>query len=932
MSSLNGFLAAHSKKNNAAAASTHTRMPDAGAQIPGGNYAVPPEDEATFQHLYYQTVFVQRAPEHLTEVQLKGEDGSGPVLVDLDLRYSFDVTSRQHTEQDLVGLVRAYLNVFSDMFSFVDGNSFFVYVMEKPDVNRVEDKQITKDGVHLLFGLQMNHVLQQHVRRELMAAAPDLLGHLPVSNGWNDVFDGGISTGATNWTVYGSRKPRHDAYRLTSFYEVQYVEAREDFNMQRKDAAAFDTKRDFQLLSARYRLNPVFPLRDEMEERQRQMQSSNRVRAKRTCTPATRQAWDENIDGILTVEELHERMRGVLKEVLEHRTSNTSAIEQAHHCTLMLPEKYYEPGSHRLSRTVAFALHRTDRRLFFTWMAMRAKASDFDISEIGARFNDWNTALSQDPGNQATVGVTFRSIIYYAQTDAPEAYADWHANSLDAKIEDTLRRGAGDFDVAVALHAYCGDRIMCANCSKGGTWYTFDGVKLAEDRGDSLRLIISREFHQFYDEKENLALELLQTGDEDSDERKHAAERLEKVTALRTKLKTHQNKNHFISEAKALFYDDNFIHQADENPNLMAFKDCVIDFQEKRARTGTVHDYITKSTNLDYIPYALLTPAMKETEAEIRDFMTKVFPVPEMCAYMWEHTAAALMGIKQEHTLSVYNGSGSNGKSIFVSLVGAGLGNYKCEMPISYIVDKRTKIGSASPEVVVIRGCRYVVMNEPSKNQYVNEGPMKELTGGDVITARTLFCPCVQFVPQATFVVLSNHKLGFRTTDDGTWRRVRDIQFLSKFFFPGDNFTDTTPYRFPADPSIQQKIHAWAPVFMSILVDIAFRTNGKIEPCKVISDASLSYRESQDAVARFIGEMIIEGPELSLSVKALHGSFKAWYEDTVGHVGTGGSQPSSADIDDVFNKRFGARTGRSRKWHGVGLAPYDPESDDEGNP
>ena len=92
-------------------------------------------------------------------------------------------------------------------------------------------------------------------------------------------------------------------------------------------------------------------------------------------------------------------------------------VKETHDFTQILPEKYYEPGSHLLNRQVAFALKHTDSRLFISWVALRAKASDFDYDTIPDLYNKWNKDFHHRPD-----GVTKKSIIYWAKQDAFEEY------------------------------------------------------------------------------------------------------------------------------------------------------------------------------------------------------------------------------------------------------------------------------------------------------------------------------------------------------------------------------------------------------------------------------------------------------------------------------------------------------------------------------
>jgi putative DNA primase/helicase len=96
-------------------------------------------------------------------------------------------------------------------------------------------------------------------------------------------------------------------------------------------------------------------------------------------------------------------------------------------------------------------------------------------------------------------------------------------------------------------------------------------------------------------------------------------------------------------------------------------------------------------------------------------------------------------------------------------------------------------------------------MQEPSKGVKLNEGIMKELTGGDPIQARGLYSESEIFEPQFSLVVCTNNLFDIESNDDGTWRRIRKCDFLSKFIDEGESYNDETPYIFPKDKSLKDK-------------------------------------------------------------------------------------------------------------------------------
>ena len=79
-----------------------------------------------------------------------------------------------------------------------------------------------------------------------------------------------------------------------------------------------------------------------------------------------------------------------------------------------------------------------------------------------------------------------------------------------------------------------------------------------------------------------------------------------------------------MREAKELFYDKDFINKMDNNPYLLCFNNYVIDFKNKIHRIGQPDDYISKSTNIEYIPFEKITDT--ESIEEINTFMEQLFP------------------------------------------------------------------------------------------------------------------------------------------------------------------------------------------------------------------------------------------------------------------------------------------------------------------
>ena len=294
------------------------------------------------------------------------------------------------------------------------------------------------------------------------------------------------------------------------------------------------------------------------------------------------------------------------------------------------------------------------------------------------------------------------------------------------------------------------------------------------------------------------------------------------------RLRDSSKKNNLMTESKQLHYDPLLDSKLDENPHLLCFKNGVYDFEQKKFREGIPEDYISKCTNINYVEIDENNPDHPNKSKEIHTFMAQLFPNEKRRKYMWEHLASSLLGTNTNQTFNIYTGVGSNGKSVLVTLFGMVLGDYKGTVPISLITQKRLGIGSPS-EVAQLKGIRYAVMNEPSKGDVINEGIMKEITGGDPIQARELYKQSITFIPQFNLTCCTNTLFDIRSNDEGTWRRIRVVEFESKF---SDNpSTDPKDNEFKKDKSLKNKFAGWAPILASMLIKIANDTGGVVADC-----------------------------------------------------------------------------------------------------
>ncbi len=884
---------------------THTRIGDKELGVFGGLYNVPDDRLDEFYEKYVECVIKNGAQEYLTEKQLE----NGPLLVDVDLRYDNSVTKRLHNKEHIVDLIDLYLSAINKIMTVPNGKKINIYVMEKSEVNMLDDK--TKDGIHMLFSVNTDPTTQHMIRNEVLKQIGDTWT-LPLTNTWDDVLDECITKKTTNWQLFGSRKPGNKCYMLSYVYEVSKNDDGE-MDIYEIKKGDFDIIKHFKQLTARNTNNSCFEIQESMQNQynslKQTMKSSSNKNKKKLIVKSHKGGGggggDIDFQNISNQEELD--------ELIESRILNIDSlkyeIKETHLYAMALPKQYWGENSFSKWIRVGWALRNTSFILFLSWVKFSSQWDSFSFSDIPDLFARWCNFDSANPD-----GLTNRSIIYWCKEDSPEMYKSIRFETIDYFVQESIEF-ATDFDLANILYHIYKDRYVCVSI-KNNIWYEYYGNSWREiDSGNSLRIQISKEmWNKFFEKSQQITARLIQLESE-SEEWKKLKVVNQKISTISAYLKKTNIKNNIMREARELFYDRDFMEKLDSNPYLICFNNFVIDFKNKKYRKGRPEDYQSKCTNIDFITDM---SNYGDIQDEIIEFMEQLFPENKLNKYMWHHLASCLLGTNENQTFNIYTGSGANGKSKLVELMAKCLGDYKATVPITLVTQKRNTIGSTSSEVAQLIGTRYAVMQEPSKGDKINEGIMKEITGGDPIQARALFKDSVTFTPQFKLAVCTNTLFDIASNDDGTWRRIRVCPFKSKFTAnPGNDpkfSLEDYPYQFKIDKNLDEKFERWAPVFAAMLVEIAYDTQGQVEDCDIVLASSNKYRDGQDYFSEFNKDKIRENIGGKIKKTELIEEFKQWY---ISHFNK--SIPKGIELYEFMDKKYGKyKSG----WHNISIS-YD---------
>ena len=917
---------------------TNTRIGDKKSNIYGGSYYIPDEEYEQFLNLYNRDVLSKNGLEYLTEKQ---RDTDGPIVVDLDFRYEMSIKERQHSKDHILDLVICYLDEIKDMLQLDTSQKIPIFVMEKSAVNIVAEKKMTKDGIHMIIGIQADHTFQRILRERVMKKVSEMWDDLPLKNSWDDVFDEGISIGCTNWQLFGSRKPNHDSYQLTYIYNATYNDTNDEITIVPVSLKSFNVGENIYTLSVRYPNHPSFFMKsgfltfyNSYTNFTGSTNGATRNNIRRTPTPnSAAQDFDLSdintlVHNIKTADELQQ----LLNMYLDKISNNDYDLKEAFEYTMTLPPSYYEEGSFTKWIRVGWALKNINNKLLIVWIVFSAQARNFNYNDIPDLCDKWRTFDSSK-----LYGLQKKSLMYWSKQDAYEKYKKVYDDSIDYFVEQTINSGdkktggCGDFDIARVLYQCYKDRFVCVSV-KSNIWYEYKNHRWMEvDSGTTLRKAISVELRELYNKKSlGLLTGIINTPNnvptiqEDNRQTTTAANdamsddeqiimkklRSQRILDICTRCSRTNDKKNIMTEAKELFYDGSFLGKLDTNPYLLCFKNGVVDFKEKTFRSGRPEDNISMCTNIEY--HALDEIKHKATMDVIYDFLHKLFPEKELYDYMYDHLASTLIGTSSNQTFNMYIGIGQNGKSVLVSLMEKILGEYKGDVPLTLVTEGRTKIGGLSPEVVQLKGKRYAVMQEPSKGDRINEGVMKQLTSGiDPIQARAPYMPqAITFIPQLKLVVCSNTMMEIKSNDHGTWRRIRVVPYKSLFTENPVQGDPEKPFQFKIDKHIIEKFDDWKEVFAAMLVKHAMATDGVVKDCQMVMAASNEYRESQDYIAEFIRDKIIVSTNGKVKKSELNNEFSIWYQSTYGRGG-----PSPKDVHEYMDKQFGRQ--KNQVWTGI---------------
>lgn len=298
------------------------------------------------------------------------------------------------------------------------------------------------------------------------------------------------------------------------------------------------------------------------------------------------------------------------------------------------------------------------------------------------------------------------------------------------------------------------------------------------------------------------------------------------------------------------------VAQLDADPWALNTRTGVIDLRTGDLTPSARHALVTKLAPVHLDPTATCPTWLEflhwamQGDAELVEFLQRA-------------VGYSLTGLVTEQCLFFLHGHGENGKSTFINVLSALLGDYAVAAePDLLIASPHERHTTGLTDLV---GRRLAIVQETDEGRRLAEATVKQLTGGDTIRARRMRQDNFEFRPTWKLWMAANHRPVVRGTDHAIWRRIRLIPFTATLA-PGQR-----------DDHLGAKLIAELPGILNWALEgcAAWQRNGLQPPAAIVA-ATGEYRQEQDHVGRFIEDLCDLDADVCVSAKDLRQAYETW--------------------------------------------------------
>ena len=308
----------------------------------------------------------------------------------------------------------------------------------------------------------------------------------------------------------------------------------------------------------------------------------------------------------------------------------------------------------------------------------------------------------------------------------------------------------------------------------------------------------------------------------------------------------------------------------DRDPYLLNTPDGMVDLRTGQVRPCDPSEMCSKAAAVGPAPPG--TPAPRFTQF-LQEVTGNDADATEKRSYMQRLAGYALIGGNPEQVMFFGEGSGANGKGVFVHTLRDVMADYCVVASADLFLASRFE--RHPTELADLRGARLVVASELNQGQRWNEARIKSLTGNDPVKARFMAQDFFEYKPQYKPLVIGNHWPGLRNIDEAIKRRLQRLPF-----------TITIPKE-RRDQALPEKLKAEWPAILRWAIEgcLAWQRTG-LAPPRCITEATEEYMEAQDLFGQWMEDCCQLGADLEVSSTELFTSWCQWVKVREEYAGT----------------------------------------------
>jgi putative DNA primase/helicase len=178
-----------------------------------------------------------------------------------------------------------------------------------------------------------------------------------------------------------------------------------------------------------------------------------------------------------------------------------------------------------------------------------------------------------------------------------------------------------------------------------------------------------------------------------------------------------------------------------------------------------------------------------------------------------------------------------------------------------------------STDVAALQGARLVMASETAAGKRWDEPRLKNLSGGEPVTARFMRQDNFTYIPQFKLVFIGNHKPELRDVGESMRRRIHMVLFTFKPVKEDRQLGEKLRAEYPA-------ILAWA-----IRGCLDWQQRGLDAP-PIVTATTADYFATEDAIRDWMSENVEQAPDAHATTEELFMSWREWANRNNEYVGS----------------------------------------------